>query len=109
MNTNHCHCLEHKHGVEAIILTVDNRVIARGILRLQVGPGRGAFFPVCQHAVAASIDTASYPEVLARVESHGPMHHHKLRDWWFHVGLSHPTTGLPDDPDHFHFEFDHDT
>jgi len=80
---------------------LENQVIAQGFLRLEVSPGRGAFWAL--NPSAQTIDTASYPEVRAQVGIQADKHVHKLKNWWFHLGMSHPG-GLPDDPDHFHFE-----
>ena len=102
MNTQNCHCRKNK--VAATIQTLDGQAIAKGVLKLEVSPGRGAFYPILDRAVQGSIDCSSYPEVVALVGTRENLpkgsHQHSLKNWWFHVGLSHPG-GLPDDPYHF--------
>jgi hypothetical protein len=100
-----CHCREDKNGVFATILTLDNQEIAKGILKLGSNRGHGSFLPKNLPEYPVNIEVASYPEVLARVETLGSSHFHKLYDWWFHEGLSH-RGGRPSDPDHYHFVSD---
>jgi len=79
-------------------------VIARGILILGKLGSQGYFYPITGSGFQENMDTSEYPEVLARVGRHVQTHSHRLFGWWFHRGMSH--AGRPDDPDHFHFDFD---